>query len=140
MGKKQLREFLKSRLWDRSKAISNTVTKIGAQFFCMKTGECNKKHYKFQSTKLLLFSLNHLLSDNQIKEGDLKLFFSHENQVYHPYLSEYGSLVSAKRKSAIIRFILQEDFADQNEGPNIRAKIFRGATIIKILVPRVFNI
>ena len=36
-------KFLKSRFWNRSKAISDIVTKNGVQLFCMKTAQCSKK-------------------------------------------------------------------------------------------------
>ena len=36
-GEKKLYEFLKSRLWNKRIAISDTVSKNGVQFFCMET-------------------------------------------------------------------------------------------------------
>ena len=77
----QVNEFLESRLWNRSKEISYTVNKHGVRFFCMKTARYSKK-------------LDKLLSErNKV----------HENQVYHTFLSEHGSLRPAKRKSSMIK-------------------------------------
>ena len=67
-------------------------------------------------------------------------FCNHENQDYHPYLSEIEGLRPAKRKSSIIRCILQERFMRLNESPNISAKIFDDVAVIKKLVSRTFNV
>lgn len=129
---KQVNKFLESRLRNSSKAMPYTVTKHEVQFFCMKNAHYSKTLNKLQSERIKFPFFTHLLISCKTKEGDMEHFFSHENQVFHTFLSEHGGLRLAKRKSSMIKCILQKDFASPNEAPNISAKIFDGAVTIKI--------
>ena len=91
-GEKQLNEFLKSRLWNRLKAISDAVAKNGVQLSFMKTAQHSKKHDKIQSTRNKVALFSHFFFYCQTMDGYLEHFFSHKNQVYRPYLSGHGSL------------------------------------------------
>ena len=73
--RKQANEFLQSRLWNRSKAISYTVTKNGVQFFCMKTAQYSKKHDKLPSTRNEVALFSRLFISCQTMEGNLEHFF-----------------------------------------------------------------
>ena len=119
--RKQANEFLQSRLWNRSKAISYTVTKnYNSSAWKLHSTAGNTINYRRQETKLLFF-LAYLSLVRQWKET-WNTFLGHELQVYHPYLSEHGSLRTAKRKSSIIKCILQEYFTSPDEDANISGK------------------
>ena len=68
-GEKQLNEFLKSRLWNRSKAISVTLTKLENNFSDWKLHSTarNTINHSRQETKLLFF-LAFLTPAKQSKE------------------------------------------------------------------------
>ena len=67
----------------------------------------------------------------QTNEGDLQYIFSDENQVYHPYLSENGSLRPVAKKS--------DEFSKKILPAQM--KIQTSATAIyQMLLPRTFNI
>ena len=137
---KQVNKFLESRLWNRSKTISYTVAKHEVQFFCVKNAHYSKTLDKLQSERIKFPFFTHLLIFCKTKEGDMEHFFSHENQVFNIFLSEHGSFRLAKRKSSMIKCILQKDFASPNEAPNISAKVFDGAAIIKMPLQRTLKI
>ena len=62
------KKFPKSRLLNRSKAVSDTVTKNGVQFFCMKTDSTLRKTINFsrQETTSLFF----LPCSSAIRQGE----------------------------------------------------------------------
>ena len=51
----------------------------------------NKEHNELQSTRKKIALFSRLFIFCQTKQ-DLEHFFSHENHICHPYLSEHGSL------------------------------------------------
>lgn len=69
-GQKILNEFLKPRLWNRRNTTSDTVTKNGVQFRCVKSAQCSKRHDKLLSArnKAALFSLAYLSPVRQGKD------------------------------------------------------------------------
>ena len=94
------------RLWNRSKAVSDTETKNRVQFFHMKTTHYSKKYDKLHSAKNNIALFSDLFIFSQTREGDLEHYFSHKNQAYPPYVSEHESLWPVKRMSSIIGWIL----------------------------------
>ena len=78
---KQLNKLMKSRSWNRSKAISDTVTKNGIQFYRDKLHSVRNN--------VALFSC--LFISCQARKIDLDRFFSHKNQAHPPSLSQYGN-------------------------------------------------
>ena len=109
---KQLNKLMKSRWWNRSKAVSDPVTKNGILFYRGKLHSARNN--------VALFSC--LFISCQTRKRDFELFFSHENQAYSPTLSEHGKLWPAKGKSSIFGCILLGYFINPNEGPKCQRK------------------
>ena len=68
---------------------------------------------------------------NQLRDGDPTIFFSHENQLYPPLLSEDGT-IRTKNKSDIIGCINPQIFS---QADNVDCKIFDSVALLHILAP-----
>ena len=68
-------------------------------------------------------------------EGNLKNFFSHEDQMSPPSLSENGHLWPTKSKSRISKCIEEGNKINQEECPQVDSKIFDGSALVNILRP-----
>ena len=67
----------------------------------------------------------------QTREGNLKNFFSHENQTTPPSLSENGHLWPPKSKSNIIKCI-EGNKNHQQECPQVDSTISDGCALVNI--------
>ena len=70
----------------------------------------------------------------QTREGNLKNFFSQENQTTPPSLSENGHLWPAKSKSSIVKCIEGNEI-HQQECPQVDSKISDGGALVNMLRP-----
>ena len=70
----------------------------------------------------------------QTREGNLKNFFSQENQITPPSLSENGHLWPAKSKSSIVKCIEGNEI-HQQECPQVDSKISDGGALVNMLRP-----
>ena len=98
-GQAQFHEFLKNRLVDRKKAITDKITRNNVTLFQVRSA--SKLKSKQQETISLLKNDSLLFSrlyvSCQKRDGNLETLFNHENQPYPPSLSSYGHLREGKK-------------------------------------------
>ena len=78
--KKQRLEFVETRLHQTTCAITNTICKNNFKFFRTIKAPSLKKQEKLEKVKDNVALLSLMYISCQTKEGNLKNFFSHENQ------------------------------------------------------------
>lgn len=97
-GQEQYRLFVNERLGDRSKPLTDTISRNKVILFNEQT---QRKKTKSQETVTLLKSESSLFARLyvacQTRDGDMDNFFSHENQPFPPSLSSYGQLRQGKK-------------------------------------------
>lgn len=72
----------------------------------------------------------------EARDANIDDFFSHENQIYPPSISEDGKLRKPTNKSDIIECIHSKcDISFNDSYPNVTAKMFDGAAVIHMLNP-----
>ena len=86
-GKKQLLECAETRLHETTCPITNTIFKSNLKFFrTIKSRSSSKKQEKRNIAKKNVALFSRMYISCQTREGDLKNFFSHENQGLLPSL------------------------------------------------------
>ena len=68
---------------------------------------------------------------NQLRDGDLDVFFSHENQLHPPSLSDHGKIRACK-KSDLIKCLKPTEESNKKD---FDCKIFDGSALIHMLKP-----
>ena len=72
-----------------------------------------------------------LLIANQLRDGDPDVFFSHENQLHPPFLSDHGKIWACK-KSDLFNCLKPTEESNKKD---FDCKIFDGAALIHMLKP-----
>ncbi len=114
IAKKQYHDYYDKVVLTRTSSIHDKIKKNKLPLF-----KCSKPKTKPKSSQQLtsqrgntsLFS--RLYIANQQRDGDLGIFFSHENQCYPPSLSDFGNL-RLGQKSALLACL---SVADQPTPP-----------------------
>jgi hypothetical protein len=131
-GRSQYQLFVKEVLVDRSKPIGapikrNSLPLISCPKVKAKTG---KNPLFVAKSDANLFG--RLYIANQLRTGDPAVFFSHENQLYPPALSEYGKL----RKGAKSDLLKCLNLSHERDPPvAFDCKVFDGAALVHMLPP-----
>jgi hypothetical protein len=131
-GKKLYEEY-QTNLHKDGKSIHNPITRNKLPLFkkTVKNKTTSSKKIEVLKNDVELFG--RLYIANQLREGDPSIFFSHENQLHPPSLSDGGKLRSCK-KSDIVGCIQPTVFLNL-ENNYIECKIFDGAALVHILKP-----
>ena len=103
------------------------------QFHTTKKNSTTAKKLEELKNDVSLFSRLHVT--NQLREGDMAIFFSHDNQLYLHSISDEGILRPSK-KSDIIKCIKRS--VVQEEEIVFDCKIFDGGAIVHFLKPAPF--
>ena len=129
LGISQYNQFVKEVFDDQSKSIFDTLPRNNVKLFGSSLAIDKKGCTKVQSLKndSSLFSRLYIVS--QSRDGDLKEFFSHENQSHPPSLSNNGRLRQGK-KSELVNCL---DLQFENDAPCVDAKILDGSVIVNVI-------
>ena len=132
-GKSQLLKWVETRLYQTLCPITNTICKKNLKIFRTKKSRCSlKKQEKSTIAKNNVTLCSRMYISCQTREGNLKNFFSQENQTKPPSLSENGHLRPAKSKSSIIKCI-EGNKIHQQECPQIDSKISDRGALVNML-------
>ena len=135
LGEGQYKAFVKERLIDSSKPITETIKRNNVALFSRPPGKTrSKKQAQVSELKADCSLFSRLYIACQSRKGDLQDFFSHENQPWPPSLSQQGQLRKGN-KADLIR-CLQGTTETTAEGPLVDAKVFDGAVVVQILHPK----
>ena len=127
--KKQLLKWVETRLHQTLCPITNTICKKNLKNFRTKKSRCSlKKQEKSTIAKNNVTLCSRMYISCQTREGNLKNFFSQENQTTPPSLSENEHLRPAKSKSSIIKCI-EGNKVHQQECPQADSKISDGGMV-----------
>lgn len=134
IGEQQYNQFVRERLETVSVPLYDTIHRNNFPL-CNSQSEITKTKSQL-SVKLLkldrsLFSRLFLAA--QTRGADLEEFFSHENQVYPPSLSDHGQLRPSTNKSDILDVL--PNTTKQGISPEASTVILDGAAIVRFLQP-----
>lgn len=133
LGEEQFNVFLKERLIERSKPVSDTIKKNSLPTFRTpnkKTISKEKANVAVLKEDCSLFSRLYIAC--QIRDGNLEDFFKYENQPWPPSLSDLGQLRGGQ-KADLLKCLPSTPGDSQ---PVADAVILDGAVIVQMLQPR----
>ena len=134
-GEDQYRLFVSERLRDRSKPLTDTISRNKVSLF---NEQPQRKKNKSQEMVTLLKSVASLFARLyvacQTRDGDMDTFFSHENQPFPPSLSSFGQLRQGKQ-SAVMACLEPLAQSTNQTRPNTDVAIMDGAVLVNILRP-----
>lgn len=134
IGEEQYKTFVKERLIDRSKPVSEVIKKNSLATFSTsfkKTPSKQKAKIQLLKEDCALFSRLYIACQN--RDGNLEDFFKYENQPWPPSLAEMGQLRSGQ-KADLVK-CLQTATTEPVQQPIVDAIIFDGAVLIQMLSP-----
>ena len=135
-GQKQYKDFIQERLVNRTKPVTDTLSRNNVSIFQEKSTKSKPKQHETVSllkNETSLFA--RLYVSCQKRDGDLNTFFSHENQPYPPSISSYGKLRQGK-KSDLLECLEKPIVNQCNERPETDITIIDGAALVHMLVPK----
>lgn len=135
LGEQQFKAFLKERLEDKTKLLTDALKKNNLPTFNVQEKKLVSKD-KAKITVLkedcALFSRLYIACQN--REGNLEDFFKFENQPWPPSLSQIGQLRGGT-KADLVKCLL--DASSQTvEQPSVDAIILDGAVVVQMLQPK----
>lgn len=132
VGTGQYQKFMKEVLEDRTKSIHDPIKKNNLSLLKTRKPKVNSKVKQLAVIRDNVSLFGRLYIANQQRDGDIDVFFSHENQLYPPSLSDYGKLRKGT-KSDLVKCL---DSSGQNEHPEtFDCTIFDGAVLVHTLPP-----
>lgn len=130
LGSGQYRAFQKDVLDDRKKSIHETIKRNNLPFLKSPKPKPNSVvAKKLAAVRNDANLFGRLYIANQQRDGDLDTFFSHENQMYPPSLSDYGRLRMGTKSDLLKCFETESEDAI----PKFDCKIFDGAALVHTL-------
>ncbi len=131
IAKKQYHDYYDKVILTRISSIHDKIKKNKLPLFkCSKPKTKPKSSQQLTSQRGNTSMFSRLYIANQQRDGDLGIFFSHENQCYPPSLSDFSNL-RLGQKSALLASL---SVADQPSPPkNFDAKVFDGSAVIHFL-------
>ena len=134
LGEQQFKAFLKERLEDKTKLLTDALKKNNLPTFNIQEKKVLSKD-KAKITVLkedcALFSRLYIACQN--REGDLEDFFKFENQPWLPSLSQMGQLRGGT-KADLVK-CLSNASSQTVEQPSVDAIILDGAVVVQMLQP-----
>ena len=133
IGIRQYQTFVKERLIDRSKSVSETITKNKLAMIRdrPRSSVLSKSKLQLKSAKndCLLFSRLYIGCQN--RGSNLEDFFTHENQACPPSISDGGKLRHGSKSDLLQCF--EKLCEARAETPNVSAMIIDGAAVVQML-------
>lgn len=130
LGNSQYHQFQKSVFIEKSRSIHESIKKNKLHLFKTPKPKKTSKMKELAAIRSDASLFGRLYIANQQRDGDLDVFFSHENQLFPPSISDHGKLRSGT-KSDLIRCI---EHSEQDEIPStLDCKIFDGAVLVHTL-------
>ena len=132
LGKLQYDEFKRDVIDAGGKGIHKSIKKNERPLFSTpKAKKTSNKAQKISDLRNDVALLGRILTANQLRDGDSNVFFSHENQLHPPSLSNYGKIRACKR-SDLIKCLKP---IEESNKKDFECKIFDGAALIHMLKP-----
>ena len=134
LGTEQYKKFVEERIHTREKSIHDKLPRNQLVLFgTQHKGKVNasKKQMKVMKNDVSLFSRLYIAS--QIRESNLGLFFSHENQPFPPALSQFGELFQGS-KSDLLRCL--PTCTQPVESPDCDTLLTDGPWLVNAIPPR----
>ena len=134
-GKLQYEQFVKERLDKRTTPLSEPISRNKLALFSTPSKKKQQSNDKMKISSLKddcsLFS--RLYISCQVREGNLDVFFAHENQRCPPSLSHFGKLRSGTKSDLLS--CLETLTESQAEIPTVQVSMFDGAALVNMLKP-----
>lgn len=135
IGKNQYQEYIRDRLDNRTKPLSDPIKQNKLHLFSRQESKVvAKDKQQISSLKQNCSLFAQLYVSCQVRDGNLDEFFRHENQAYPPSLSQFGQLRLGSKSDLLVP--LEKIITPQTESPEIEALILDGAVIVNMLKPR----
>ena len=131
LGKSKYEKYVADVIDNRTGSIHDTIKKNSLSLF--NTPKCkakskSAKHLMAQCSNASLFGRPYIA--NQRRDGDLGIFFSHENQSVPPSLSDFGN-IHLGQKSALLTCL---DCSNQPTPPDyFDSKMLDGSAVVHFL-------
>lgn len=135
IGKNQYKTFVELRLVKMEKPLYETVPKNNLQLF--KYGERkvpSKMKSKLSNMKSDLQLFSRMYISCQARNGDMDVFFQHENHSWPPSLAE-NNMMRLGEKADLLKCLEPLAQRPQNT-PDVDVKIFDGAALVHTLDPK----
>ena len=135
LGKDQYQQLVTERLQERTTPLYDTIQKNKLPLFSSPpaTKEKTSDKLKIASLKSNCSLFSHLYVSCQVRDGDLKGFFGHENQSFPPSLTQYGKLRCGTKSDLLS--CLEKNGPAQAQRPSVEALLLDGAAIVNMLKP-----
>ena len=135
LGKDQYQQFVTKKLQERTTPLFDTIQKNNLPLFSSPpaTKEKSSDKLKIASLKSNCSLFSRLYVSCQVRDGDLEVFFGHENQSFPPSLSQYGKLRSGTKSDLLS--CLEKNGPAQAQRPSVEALLLDGAAIVNMLKP-----
>ncbi|XP_014671080.1 PREDICTED: uncharacterized protein LOC106811872 [Priapulus caudatus] len=135
IGKAQYKAFVDERIMTTQKPFHDTITKNS--FPMLKSGlrkTPSKSKSKTASMKSDLQLFSRMYISCQAREGDIDVFFEHENHAWPPSLADHNAMRQGN-KADLLRCL--EPLAPRPPTtPNVDVKIVDGAALVHLLEPK----
>lgn len=131
VGKQQYRQFMENRLIIQTLSVSDVIKKNKFPMFDFKPPKVSKSSNSVKTLKNDVHLFGRLYLACQNRNGDLEAFFSHENQLYPPSLSDDGYMRHGVKSDLLA--CLTETISRTTESPIFTASIFDGPVIVQML-------
>jgi len=135
LGKAQYKAFVDERMINLTKSIYDTIPKNNLMLF--KSGQekrSSKTKTKISNMKSDLELFSRMYISCQAREGEMDVFFEHENHAWPPSLAENNSMRYGN-KADLLKCL--EPFAPSPlSPPEVDVKLFDGAALVHTLEPK----
>ena len=135
IGEHQYKTFVDERLQKMTKSFYDTIPKNNLPLF--KSGEKKsqtKTKAKLSTLKSDLQLFSRMYISCQSRDGEMDIFFEHENHAWPPSLAESNSM-RATNKADLLK-CLEPLAPSQGTTPDVDVKVFDGPALIHILDPK----
>ena len=134
-GEENFKQFVNERLAaTQNKPLSITISKNNFHIFAIVVAKNNSKtreQIKYLKSDCDLFARMYI--GCQVRQGDMTIFFKHENRKYPPSISDFGEL-KLPVKSDLLD-CLEHLVPSSKTSPLVDVKIFDGAVLVHMLRP-----
>ena len=132
-GQTQYEHFCKERIHG-NKPITDRIPKNNFIIFKSLKSKNTKSSTQVKGLRKDCSLFSRLYISSQVREGDLKSFFAHENQPVPPSLSNMGDLRKGKKSDLVD--CLEAELTGDTLDSTFTAKVLDGAAIVNIISPR----
>ena len=133
IGERQYNGFVKERLQERCKAVTEPLKKNKLPLFGTPVQKVTKQTGRLSALKNDCALFSRLYIACQCRDGDLEGFFEHKNQPWPPSLSQMGEMRQGQKADLVKCLESLEE--GQPDAPAVDAKIIDGAVLVQMLSP-----